>query len=100
MKNRDILLMVVLFGIQVATQTARAALPTPAAPAIQGNRDKGFLGPQLGGNLWNASATTVDPNRLIPDDSADSRPLFEFNAKHFESTFGRGSFELANTFKG
>jgi hypothetical protein len=99
MKNRVILLAVALFGIQAATQTALASPPAPPV-SNWGARNPGFLGPRLGGDLWKAPVATVNPSSLIPDDSADSHSLDGFTAPHFESSFGRDSFQLANAFNG
>ena len=98
MKNWAIFLIVILLGFRVAIQAARAALPMPGAPPSR-EHDPDILGPRLGGESWNAPAATVNPGVLIPEDSDNSGSLNEFTEHHFESTFGRDSFQLADTFK-
>jgi len=99
MKNRVILLVIVFLGIRVATQAARAANPVLGAPASRKEPGQNFLGPRLGGDLWEAPAATVNPDFLIPDDSAIPVLSDEFTGHHFETTFGRDSFLLADAFK-
>jgi len=98
MNNRAIFLIVVLLGLRVAIQAARAALPMPGAPSNR-EHNPNLLGPRLGGESWNTPVATVNPGVLIPEDSDGSGSLNEFTEHHFESTFGRDSFQLADTFK-
>ena len=83
----------------MATQAARAAIPLPGAPPSRKEPSHSFLEPRLEGALWDAPAATVNPGFLIPNDSANPDPSDEFTEHHFESTFGRDSFLLADAFK-
>jgi len=88
MKYRAGLLLVVIFGVHVETQVARAqSVPPPAAHPGWDAQNQGILGRRSEGDLWKAPTATVDPGSLIPDDSTNSRPLL-------------GSFKLTNVFKG